>query len=177
MTNNNTIVFFGDSLTEWGNWETLFPNINIINLGIAGNSTGNMLNRANDAMLRHAHQIFLLAGINDLGSGVLPHTVSENIRKLMAIFKIQAPKATLHIVSILPVNTHLWNNPKLSVNKIVTTNTLLCELAEDIKVRFANIHYAFANSEGLLDSTLSNDGLHLNSKGYTLYKTTIEKYF
>ena len=38
-----TILFLGDSLVEWGDWHSLLPEHNIINRGMAGETTTNII--------------------------------------------------------------------------------------------------------------------------------------
>ena len=63
------VVFLGDSITEAGPWEELFPGIRVRNRGIGGDTTGGVLRRLEQVTSGGPAKVFLLIGTNDLGRG------------------------------------------------------------------------------------------------------------
>ena len=66
MQNNQSIIFLGDSLTEWFELGKYFPGLAIINEGIAGDTTYGVLQRLEAIIKKPAKKIFLMIGINDI---------------------------------------------------------------------------------------------------------------
>ena len=56
------LVFLGDSITDDGNWDKLFPNLSAENRGIGGDSTLGLLNRLDQIIALQPSQIFLMIG-------------------------------------------------------------------------------------------------------------------
>src|SRR5262249_1762037 len=59
-------VMLGDSNTEWVDWHELFPGVQFLNRGIAGDTSAGVLNRLDEVIGRHPKVVFLMIGINDL---------------------------------------------------------------------------------------------------------------
>jgi len=53
------LVFLGDSITDEGEWDKLFPNLSTENRGIGGDSTLGLLNRLDQVITLQPSQIFL----------------------------------------------------------------------------------------------------------------------
>ncbi|MDF2653065.1 MAG: glycoside hydrolase family 92 protein, partial [Paenibacillus sp.] len=62
--NQNDIEFFGDSLTDYGQWSELFPNTSVKNRGITGDDTERLLNRLSE--VGNPAKLLIMAGTNDL---------------------------------------------------------------------------------------------------------------
>ena len=60
------IVFVGDSLTDGGRWEEMFPGKPVKNWGINADTTAGVFARLEDIIIGHPSAIFILIGTNDL---------------------------------------------------------------------------------------------------------------
>lgn len=172
----HTIVFLGDSLTEWGNWQELFPEKNIVNCGIAGDTTVDILSRLEPVIQHNPMKLFLLAGINDFGNGKDTEAVFTNYQKIVSLLVGACPTLKIYLLSVLPVNPDRFFNPLLDDRKIAELNTKIEKLALTDGYVFIDMHTSFLGANGGLDDELSPDGLHLNNDGYLLWKSLIEKY-
>ena len=65
---NENIVFLGDSITDWYPFEEMYSNdIPIVNSGIAGYETKDILNRMDDLVYKfNPTKVFILIGTNDI---------------------------------------------------------------------------------------------------------------
>ncbi len=65
------LVFIGDSLTQWGDWEQRFPGYQVTNLGISGETAEGLLARRERirAQIDDPGFIFLMTGINNIATG------------------------------------------------------------------------------------------------------------
>ncbi|HEY8590760.1 MAG TPA: hypothetical protein VIL55_14535, partial [Naasia sp.] len=59
------VVFLGDSISEFGLWEEWFPEIPVLNRGIGGETSAQVLARLETA-ITEPRAVFLLVGTNDL---------------------------------------------------------------------------------------------------------------
>lgn len=170
------VIFLGDSLTEWGPWEILFPQSSILNYGKAGNKTSDILFRLKDLYSENPSSIFFMAGINDIGDNISIEIIGSNIRKIISKLIEKWNKVELFLLSVLPVSIDVWENPAIKNEKIIELNKIIKQIANDFNCRFLNLHSAFTDEQGNLDMNYSNDGLHLNLKGYEVWNNEIKSY-
>lgn len=97
------IVFFGDSLTYYGDFSSAFPDKVVCNLGLRGDTIQGMINRVEQVKILEPKLVYVMAGIND-ASKVSLKDFKEEYEMLVRQLFIAAPHATLYIQNILPVN-------------------------------------------------------------------------
>jgi len=80
-------VFFGDSITEMCNLEEFYPNLNLYNRGISGDTTQDMLDRLESNVLEiEPSRIVFLGGTNDIGKNISPQDIANNIKIIIINF-------------------------------------------------------------------------------------------
>ena len=148
VKDNMTILFMGDSITDWNRnmanplgWG--FPlmvsallgakhpvlTFNFINKGIGGDKTSDILNRLDTDCLKHNPDvIIMLAGINDclhsLFSGeekISPSVIKENLCKIIDKIK---EKEIILLEPFLFVNSNKWTNPWVLEEKWIEENLI-----------------------------------------------------
>ncbi len=62
------IVFFGDSLTYYGDFASVFHDKVVCNLGLRGDTIQGMIDRAEQVKILKPKVTFIIAGINDVGN-------------------------------------------------------------------------------------------------------------
>jgi len=164
------LVFIGDSLTEWFDWQRRFPQHHVISLGISGEPVEGLLDRRERIRetISNPDFVFLMTGINNLAMGqyniVVPYR--EIVRNLTTWYK----QAVLVIQSILPVDLTWINN-----SVIKDTNRQLEQIARDHGAEYLDIYRQFIDSDGNpFRGYLSDDGVHLASKGYDIWSKEVE---
>ena len=176
---SSDIVFLGNSITDYGPWEELFPKCKIKNRAISGDKTSWMLDRLDPILAGKPKKVFLMIGVNDLGAGESPETVADNIELILERFAAASPKTVIYLQSILPVNDNI---PKFAGRhgkkdaEIVQTNELLKAICKKRGITYLDIHSALVGEDGKLKLEYTNDGLHLMMSGYEVWKKVIEKY-
>ncbi len=94
----------------------------------------------------------------------------EYYRKLIDKVKESSPSTKIIIQSILPVTAKFQRkNSEITNEKIDTCNKWLCELAEEMNIRFLNTAECLKDSSGNLPKKhASEDGSSPNTEGYKI---------
>ncbi|MEO1374363.1 MAG: GDSL-type esterase/lipase family protein [Cyanobacteria bacterium J06635_10] len=173
---SDSIIFLGDSLTDQGEWVELLGNANIKNRGISGDTIGRILNRLDTIIQTKPKQIFIMVGINDLVNEKKSiEAVLEGYKTILSEFKTQSPNTQVFFQSVLPVNNDFvlfW----LNNSNIIQLNLQLKSLAKQMNLQYIDLFSHLADDENRLDAKYTTDGLHLNGKGYLIWKEVVEKY-
>jgi lysophospholipase L1-like esterase len=175
------IVFLGDSMIKRGNWSTGFNNKTIVNLGIGGNTTSDILHRLDQVKAQHPKKIFLMIGINDLIQQKDPKETLQNYSKILTTLKQNSPDAHIYAMSVLPLNWQIHHRLRTTkhwvtlaqVNHLNDEIKRLCQ--EQSQVTFINLYPGLVQN-GELISSYSSDGLHLNQAGYKVWEKEIKRF-
>jgi lysophospholipase L1-like esterase len=155
------IVFLGDSITDGGCWDELFPGLPVKNRGINGDDTIGLLNRLEPILYYSPKAIFLLIGTNDLNWWAYRHDddILATYDQILDCCKAISPATKVFVQSILP-------RAKRYSGHIRFLNDKLKLLANKFGYEYIDLFPHFANGEGALKSEYTNDNLHLMSDGY-----------
>lgn len=168
------IIMLGNSITAECEWSELLENPNILNRGVIGDGTTDILNRLDDVIGMKPRKIFLLIGVNDLL--YLPlSTITENYEKIVNQLLLETPNTKLYLESVLPVHNDFRRNG-MKNEDIDILNKNIEQIAQKRSQVFINLNEKFKNTEGGLNPEYSLDGIHLNGKGYLLFKDIISPY-
>ena len=173
------IVMLGNSITAECEWSELLENPNILNRGVIGDGTTDILNRLDDVVAMKPRKIFLLIGVNDLLYLPLSKII-ENYEKIVNRLLLESPNTKLYLESVLPVHNDFRRNG-MKNDDIDVLNKNIEQIAQKHSQVFINLNKKFKNTpeginEGGLNSEFSIDGIHLNGKGYLLFKEIISPY-
>jgi lysophospholipase L1-like esterase len=169
------IIMLGNSITAECEWSELMQNSDILNRGVIGDGTGDILERLDPIVLAKPKKIFLLIGVNDL----LFHPLSkiqEFYEKIVSRIVIETPTTQLYLESILPIHNDLRRNG-MKNEDIDTLNVFIAQLAKKYNLTYIDLNAKFKNTEGALRQEFSLDGIHLNGEGYLLFKSQLQPYF
>ena len=103
----NLIVFVGDSITYECDWAARLGDPQIVNRGVPGDTTRDIIARMDTVADPRARSYFIMAGINDLKRGIPWAETVSNIRKMIRILRQTSPDAAIVLQSILPVNSRI----------------------------------------------------------------------
>jgi len=176
-TKNNGIIFIGDSITDGGEWCTLFNNSSILNFGISGDGTEGVLARIDVAARLTPKKIFIMIGINDLAKGMSPDTIAKNIEKITDALKVRSPRTKVYLQSVLPVNASfkMFDAHVSKGKEIIALNALIKTICEEKGYTFIDLYSSFKQSDSeLMNPKYTNDGLHLLGDGYLLWSSLIK---
>ena len=176
-SSDNAIYFLGDSLTDGCEWNELLSNFKIKNRGISGDTTEGILNRVDQITKTKPQKIFIMIGINDLLNNIEANKVLDNYQKIITSIKNSSPKTKIYIESILPMNFEI-DKTKRPVNNqnISDLNNNLKKLSDNSNIFYIDLYSKFLNPANQLDEKYTLDGIHLNGRGYLVWKNQITAY-
>lgn len=174
-------VLLGDSITEGFEIAKYFPGRRVLNRGIGADVIGNdlppednrgVLKRLDESVFNcSATDVFLMIGINDLGSGRSPETMEQGYREILQRIKTETPRVRVHVQSVLPTRD---NYAKHNAN-VVAFNGRLKNLAEEFGYDYLDIHALMVDDKGELKIDYTGDGLHLNEAAYKVWLAEVER--
>ena len=173
VESNDNFLFLGDSITDYYPLEEYYDNLPVVNSGIAGNKTTDILSNMKERVYQYnPTKVFLLIGTNDLDSNDkdIVNTTFNNIKKIIKRIRKNRSDATIYVESIYPVNSTIVNNTvnNRNNNKIKKLNQKLSSYCNDNNCTYINLFNDLVDSKGNLKSNYTEDGLHLNSLGYVV---------
>ena len=177
--NYTNYLFLGDSITEYYDLDKYFPDMPVVNSGVAGDTTDDILNDMKGRVYDYnPSKVFLLIGTNDLRDEKSVDEEVDNIKKIIENIETNKKGAEIYLEGIYPVNeeinekvVELRNNP--DINEI---NDKIEKYAEERNITYIDLHEKLINDKGLLDRKYTKDGLHLNEEGYEVVTEELMKY-
>ncbi len=165
------LLFLGDSLIEYFDWQKRFPMHKVGNYGVAGESVQGLLTRI--MMIKDsfpdAHIIFIMSGINNIAMG--DEEFTGYYRVIIERLQSAYPEAAIIANSLLPVNMEYINNE--SIKKI---NKSLYDLTRETGIDWLNMYDRFIDTTGrLIKEYLLDDGVHISNEGYTVWSRAVEE--
>lgn len=172
---DDAIVFVGSSTIE--NWKTLqkdFPGKNVLNRGISGAKTIDLVNYSEHLISPYnPKKVFLYPGDNDIGYKWTPEEILVQVKRLFNIVRTEKPEAEIVIISIKPCPRRMKD-----IETMKQANEIIREFAESQKnTRYADIFHPMLTPDGnLVPEHYREDGLHLTPEGYKIWKAVLEDY-
>lgn len=166
------VVFVGDSITDMAEWEDLFPTLEIANRGISGDRTDGLLNRLDSIASTNAEKVFIMIGINDIFAGVPVADIFNNYEAI-----VDRLWASEHTVEIYVQSTILAGRRYQDLNdKVARLNQKLRQMtATRESVTYIDLNQALGQ-DAALNPDYTRDDIHLNGRGYGVWKQQIEAY-
>lgn len=180
-TLTNKIVFAGDSMIEFGQWQELLNNATIVNRGILGDNSFGLLNRINDIIELRPKILFILIGINDIAGNIPVNVTLNNICNIVNQINKNSSSTKIFVHSILPTNpVHSehkveFENHYHKNEQVEQLNSLLKSKSKLLKFTFIDLYSYFVDANRNLNAEFADiDGLHLNAKGYKLWADVLK---
>lgn len=169
------VVWLGDSITDSGEWNELFPNQCNLNRGISADNTFGLLHRLPEVVRHQPSRLFLLIGINDVARNIPVEVTLRNYRKIIETLRAECATTHIYVQSLLPTNNAYtqFPNHQNKLAQVQAINKGLEALCRELQVHYIDLFSAFADAEGKLDPRFTNDGLHLTGAGYARWKRVL----
>ena len=172
MPEPGAILFTGSSSIRL--WKTLaedFPGHRVLNRGFGGSHVSDSVRLYERTVVPYRPKaIVFFAGTNDLADGKSPETVALDYRTFVELVRAKLPAVPIAYIAISPAPSR-WNN----IANVRKANALIKGYSESTPgLRFIDTYAAMTNAIGGPRVELYGpDNLHLNPKGYALWRSII----
>lgn len=169
------ILFIGSSSIRL--WKTLaqdYPRHQVLNRGFGGSQIADSVHFAERIVFPYApRKIIMYAGGNDINAGKSPQQVAEDFRAFVQKVHQRLPETRIAYISIAP-NPARW----AQVEKVREANRLIKAFTEtDQRLEYIDAFSHMLGADGQpLPDIFVEDRLHMNAKGYALWKKLVEPY-
>ena len=173
-SSKETIVFTGSSSVRvWKDLESIFPGHQIVNSGFGGSQASDLLAFSEELILRfNPNKVFIYEGDNDISASKKPKDIIHTIEEV--IKKIRAQNNTVQIVLIAAKPSisrwHLKRNYKRLNRKFKKLSK------KDNRIKFADVWKPMLHNRHVMQDIFIEDGLHMNAKGYNIWRATIKPF-
>lgn len=168
------IVFFGDSLTYYGDFASVFPDKVVCNLGLRGDTIQGMIDRVEQVQMLEPKLVFLMAGINDVANCSVK-SFGKQYKVLVLSLKELLPNALIVVHSMLPVNDRDFSI-SCNNNQIECCNNEILNIANCFNLNYLNLHSVYTK-DGVLPKEDTLDGIHLRSLAYSKWLRMLFQYY
>lgn len=179
VSNQDRIVLMGDSITEF--WKTtdntFFQNTTLINRGISGQTTSQMLLRfRQDAINLKPEIIVILAGINDIAENTGPISLENILGNILSMAEL-AKTNNIKIVlsSVLPANKFPWRPDLQPAEKVIELNAMIEKYCQENKIPYIDYYSKMVDNQKGLDAKFTNDGVHPTLAGYKIMEPLLKE--
>ncbi len=169
-------VFYGSSsIRLWESLEEDMAPLNVLNLGFGGSSFSWCIYYFDRLFTKiKPKHIVIYVGDNDLANGIPPEKVVKKFRTLANLIRTSFPHTPMDFITIKPSPSRTYLLPETKL-----TNSLIRkELMNVEKASLINIFDSMLNENGVARPELYlEDELHMNEKGYKIWKGVVRKHF
>ena len=184
---DENVVFLGDSITSLYDLDKYYDTHNVINSGVSGNSTKEVLDTLDERVfIYNPSKVFILIGTNDFDEanhGKYNEDITiNNIKSIIEDIKKNRKYAEIYVESVYPVN----NGDDEKINhamvadrdndRISDLNKRIKKLTKEENINYINVYDKLLGEDGLLNLDYTVDGLHINDTGYEVITEVINKY-
>lgn len=152
-------AFIGDSLTEAGRWEEWFPDEEVANYGVGGDTSDDVIARLPQVIEAHPSTVVLLIGTNDLAWRRSAEHVVRNIETILVRLRRDLPDSQILVQSVMP-------RDRESAEIVREINRHLWQFAPSVRAQYLDLWPLLALPDGELNPEYSGDRLHLTDTGY-----------
>lgn len=171
------IIFFGNSITDYTDWNELLQLNEARNRGISGDITFGLLQRLDEVTEGKPAKIFILAGINDIARNIPDEVILNNFVRMIHQIKAASPATKIYINSIFPVNNSFPARNHFNKDEHISfVNAGLEKICMNEGANFINVHPHLLDKEGRLDRKFTYDGLHPTFEGYRKWVVVLQPY-
>lgn len=170
------IVFYGNSITFESDFQSLFPNLKICNLGCNRDGLDDLVHRSFIIRSAKPSKIFILGGINNIIDISLEEFEAKYTIMVDTIIK-QNPSSHIYLQSLLPVNIEMGIGSRYlgCQEKIKKANKIIKTISHTRDCHFVDL-YSIYQVNDLLPRKYTRDGLHLYPQAYEIWAQAISPY-
>jgi lysophospholipase L1-like esterase len=173
----NKILFVGSSsFTNWKDVQSYFPAYPIINRGFGGSTLQDQVRYVKNVVFPYKpKQIIIYCGENDLASSdtITAKMVFNRFVYFFNLIRNKFPNVPIAYISMKPSPSRQLLMPKMREGNKLIRNYLKTKK----QTAFIDVYKDMIDDEGKpIAELFGEDNLHMNKKGYTIWKRAIEPY-
>ena len=177
------IVFIGDSITDLYILDDHYADLPLAcyNRGIGGDTTSGVLDRLQVSLYDLAPSaVVLMIGTNDINGCLEEEDILKRYAQIIDGIRANLPDAQLYCMSIIPQNEQIEEYSHIRIADttpcIMRLNAGICRLAEEKGAVYLDLFSLIADEDNHLIREYSDDGLHLNPAGLSVWTKLIKPY-
>ena len=173
---NQVLLIGSSSFTLWKDVQEYFPQHKILNRAFGGSTLVDLIRFRYDVIYPYQpKQIVIYCGENDFASSdtVTVEIVMQRFKTLYKLIRAKYASVPLLYVSMKPSpsRVHLLTKYREANQQIERF------LKADKKAAFADVYHPMLKADGnVMDDIFKEDKLHMNAKGYAIWKKVLEKF-
>ncbi|KAI4897704.1 hypothetical protein NFI96_012944 [Prochilodus magdalenae] len=161
------VLFVGDSMVQLMQqqevWRELFSPLHVLNFGIAGDTTCNVLWRLQNGALQNIRPKVVVVWVGTNNHQHTAEQVAGGVMEIVQLLVNQLPHTKVILMSLLPRGEK--PNPLREKNAEVN-HLLRASVTRLTPVQFLDLSSGFVHSDGTISSRDMFDYLHLTASGY-----------
>jgi lysophospholipase L1-like esterase len=173
---NKTVILFTGSSTirMWKSLKMDFEDKPVVNHGFGGSEMSDLSYYANDLILSYQpSQIFIYEGDNDISAGKSTQQIIATADSLLEKIRQKMPQVPVYFISAKPSKAR-WHLQKEYMD---FNSSLKSFVSKKKNVYFVDLWKPMIGANGIvLQDIFIEDGLHMNAKGYAIWKKEIGKH-
>jgi lysophospholipase L1-like esterase len=169
-----SIIFVGSSsIKRWKRLAVDFPDRPVFNKGFGGSQLADSVNYADRIIIPYRpREVVIYAGGNDIHAGKSPERVFGDFVALVQQIRSALPRTKIAFISIAP-NPNRWKE----VEDVKATNRLIERYCHRHQLSFINVFPLMLGPNGQPKPDIYvSDGLHMNEKGYRIWRDAVRPY-
>lgn len=176
-------IFLGDSITAGYPLEELYEDLPVVNSGVSGYTTQDILNNLDNMVsIYNPTKVFLLIGTNDIQREKTNEEIINNVKEIVNKILEKRPNTKIYIESIYPINN--TDNEKINHASVgIRNNKTIKEINKEIKeyckdndYTYIDMYNELADKDGNLDLKYTTEGLHISDLGYLKITKVLYEY-
>ena len=163
------LLFMGDSLIEFFNWQERFPDKKILNYGIAGETAEGLFSRLPHIIdrVKSPDLVMIMTGINNLA--MEDYGFLFTYEKIITCLQETYGQSAIAITSLLPADLFFLGDAVPRVNRT------LKEIAQNYSTLYLDLYPLFIDDNSRpISSFFEFDGVHLSAEGYEVWASALE---
>lgn len=171
------ILFIGSSsFTNWKDLASFFPGRVLLNRAFGGSSLPHLMMYAEDVIFKYdPRQIVIYCGENDLTGGpdITGDSVFQRFVRLHKLIRSRLPKVQVAYVSMKPSPSRV----KYLVAMREGNRLIERYMKKTPRTEYIDVHRPMLAADGrVFPHIFLSDSLHMNRKGYEIWRPIIEPY-
>ena len=170
------VVFYGNSITFESDFQVLFPQAHVCNLGCNRDNLDDMIHRSFIIRSVTPQKVFLLGGINSI-LDISLDMFEKKYKVLVDTIMVQNPSAQLYLQSLLPVNIEMEIGARYKgyQDKIKKANRIIKMISQNKGCQYVDLYSAYQVNDSM-PQKYTRDGLHLYPEAYSVWAQSIYPY-